>query len=130
MMNGNISQLFTTIRFAPTWTRLFAVIGMNSVSLIAWITMSTRQMATCQSSTVSEVTPNCVEDLEGLDLLMRGVHHVIEVDEGRFRSLERACELLDFGIVLRVLQLHIEPGDLALQRLPLAPRLEKQHLET
>ena len=58
MMNGNISQLFTTIRFAPTWTRLFAVIGMNSVSLIAWITMSTRQMATCQSSTVSEVTPN------------------------------------------------------------------------
>jgi hypothetical protein len=48
--------------------------------------------------------------LQRLHLLVRGVHHVIEIDEGRFCRLERTGELLDFGIVLRVLQLHIEPG--------------------
>ena len=56
-------------------------------------------------------------------MLVRGVHHVIEVDEGRFRHLERTGELLDFGVVLRVLQLDVEPGDLALERLALAARL-------
>jgi hypothetical protein len=41
--------------------------------------------------------------------MVRGIHHVIEIAERRFGRLERTGELLNFGIVMRILQLRVKP---------------------